>query len=189
MDELLAVLRPQLERMASRYADPQRASESTSDLVQEAWLRAWQRIDQFSGAAEGEDTERMFRVWVDRIVQTVGLNARRDRNRKRRHPGRAVLPLGPTAESGASEGPRAIDPEARDPSPSSLVRREDEAEAVQKAIGGLSDPLDRAILEGRFFEGVTLQTMAQRLSLTYEQVKYRYQNCMRLLERKLGRFL
>ena len=43
---LLEMVRPHLEACARGYCDPA-GGESTADLVQESWLRAWQRLDQF----------------------------------------------------------------------------------------------------------------------------------------------
>ena len=52
----MAAVRPSLLGVAHEYADPLRASESASDLVQEAELRAWQKLEQFCGGETDEDT-------------------------------------------------------------------------------------------------------------------------------------
>lgn len=41
MEQLLLAVQPLLEKHATRYADPSCAAQSTSDLIQAAWLRAW----------------------------------------------------------------------------------------------------------------------------------------------------
>jgi DNA-directed RNA polymerase specialized sigma24 family protein len=51
-DELLALIRPWVEQLARSHGRQFGLHESVSDLVQEAWLRAWQKLDQFQGAAD-----------------------------------------------------------------------------------------------------------------------------------------
>ena len=184
MDSLLAVLRPHLEMLAREYADPGRAEGSAADLVQEAWLRAWQKLDQFQGGASDEETLAKFRVWVEQIVHRLGLNARRDRNAQRRRPqGRAIVHL---SSAGGSSRPRGASPPAAGPTPSANVRQDEEAELVRTALARLPEPLDREILRLRVFEGVSLRQIAERLEISYDKVRERYKVSLRILERELG---
>src|SRR6266540_1049936 len=57
MDEFLTALRPHLELVARNYADQSRVDESTSDLVQEAWLRAWRKLATFAGGEGDAETQ------------------------------------------------------------------------------------------------------------------------------------
>jgi transposase InsO family protein len=50
VDQLLALVRPRLEELAGGQLDPEESAASTADLAQQAWLRAWQKLDQFHGA-------------------------------------------------------------------------------------------------------------------------------------------
>lgn len=186
MDELLTVLRPHLENLARRYADAAHASESTSDLVQEAWLRAWQKIDQFQGGRDDAETLAMFRAWAGQIVHRLGINAKRDRQAAKRAPaGRAVLPL--SARRGGTTGRRRrTSPAAADPSPSACMARSEETRRVQDALAKLDDKLDRDIVRLRVFEGLTLRETASRLGITVDQVRGRFQSALRQLERELG---
>src|SRR5271165_2323644 len=79
-DELLALIHPWLEQIARNHAHPHNPDGSVSDLVQEAWLRAWQKLDQFQGADDEAQAVAMFRAWLGRIVARLGLNAARDRS-------------------------------------------------------------------------------------------------------------
>ena len=79
-DELLALVRPWLEQMARSHAP----DGGVSDLVQEAWLRAWQKFDQFQGADDEAQALAMFRAWLARIVTRLGLNAARDGGARQR---------------------------------------------------------------------------------------------------------
>ena len=48
MEQLLAAVRPDLERRARRYNHQDRADASASDLVQSTCLRAWQKLNRES---------------------------------------------------------------------------------------------------------------------------------------------
>ena len=84
MEELLTSLRPYLAGVASGYTDPSRASESVSDLVQEAELRAWQRLGQFRGGSTDEETHAIFRGWLAQIVRRIAFDQAKAKNRKKR---------------------------------------------------------------------------------------------------------
>src|SRR5579883_2408193 len=102
-DELLARIRPWLEQLARQHADPLHPDGSTSDRVQEAWLRAWQKLDQFQGAADEAQALAMFRAWLARIVARLGLNAARDRGARQRTPPGKLLRLDGLGGTGAGD--------------------------------------------------------------------------------------
>jgi RNA polymerase sigma factor (sigma-70 family) len=186
MDRLLAELRPHLERIARDYAEPDRAAESASDLVQEAELRAWQKIDQFCGGPDDQQTLAMFRAWAGQIVRRVGLDARRNSATQRRSPPGAILRLGPAAGSTTGGG---LQPAGSEPTPSARLRSDEAAQRVRAAIQDLPDPGDREIVGLYFFEGKTLSEIAKLLGIGYEAAKYRYRAAMERLERSLGDLL
>lgn len=183
--ELLEVLRPRIRHIAHQFTSPEQGDSSTSDFVQEAWLRAWERLEQFRGGADDAETRAMLHSWIDQIVRRLGLNAVRDRQAKKRKPdGKKILSLGqvPPGQSDRQE-PALM---ARDPSPSSIVRSDEHAEMVRRAIDELPEAEDRSVVRLRFIEGLSLREIARRTSLTYEQVRGRYQRAMEAIERRLG---
>jgi RNA polymerase sigma factor (sigma-70 family) len=145
-DELLALIHPWLEQLARDHAANHRPDGSSSDLVQEAWLRAWQKLDQFQGAEDEAQAVAMFRSWLARIVARLGLNTVRDGEAKLRTPPGELLRL--DGDSGA-----VLDPSTGEPTPSAQVRASERARRVQEALAQLADPLDRDIVRLRFFEG------------------------------------
>lgn len=154
IDELLARIRPWIEQMAHQHAPRQRPDGSVSDLVQEAWLRAWQKLDQFQGAADEAQSVAMFRAWLTRIVARLGLNAaRHDGARQRTPPGKLLLLNGNGA---AGDSAPLLDPSATEPTPSARVRAEEQSRLVQEAMARMDDPIDREIIRLRFFEGLLL---------------------------------
>ena len=68
-NRLLETVRPLLKRMAQQYADPEHVAESTSDLVQEVEMRAWQNFDRFSGGDSDEEAKARFLAWMSQIVR------------------------------------------------------------------------------------------------------------------------
>jgi RNA polymerase sigma factor (sigma-70 family) len=182
MDRLLAMLRPDLERLATGYADPGRAVESTEDLVQEAWVRAWQNLAQFRGSANDEETRAMFHAWVGQIVHRIGLNAKRAWNAPTRKPRDGVLMrLSTSAES------TGLDPGGVDPTPSARLRADEDARRVREALAGIADDTDREIVRARFFDGISLREVARRAGMSYRVARRRFERAMRTLERELGR--
>jgi RNA polymerase sigma factor (sigma-70 family) len=177
---LLAVIRPHLERVARAYADPARAEESASDLIQEASLRAWQRLDRFRAAADDEQTLALFRAWIDRLARNVGLNRRRDGRAKRRRPLKPFVSLDEPADRPAS------DPADGGPSPSANLRAGEQTRLVLEALERLPDETDRRIMRLRFFEGQSLRQIADRLPLPYDHVRDRFQKTLDRLRGVLG---
>jgi RNA polymerase sigma factor (sigma-70 family) len=183
--ELLEIVRPHLERLAHGYADPNQACETTSDLVQEAWLRAWQSLDQFEGGEGAEETLLKFRAWVGRIVHRLGLNQQRDQRAKIRRPeGRAVLPLHGNPLTGLA-GPDPV-PAGDGPTPSACVMADEDVAQVQAAIAKLPSAEQRSVIQLRFFEGLSLRQAALRLGITYDTARERYERALALLERELA---
>ena len=183
MDRLLAAVRPHLEHLARRYADPAHATESASDLVQEASLRAWQKIDQFAGGPGHEEALAKFRIWMGQIVHRLGLNAQRDRKAQKRLPaGRRILPL----SAGSKSGVPRVTAVSAGPSPSVRVQVSEEATRVRAALQRIASDGDREVVRLRIFEGLTLEETARRLGLSVDQVPGRFQACLRILERELG---
>ncbi len=189
LDRVLALLRPYLEQLAARYADPGRAHASASDLVQEACLRAWDKLDQFRGGSSDEQTLALFRSWLGQIVQRLGLNARRDGKAQRRAPRQPLRRLGSPAAGDSTDQAGGVEPAGGEPTPSANLREDEQTRLVRAAVANIPDETDRAIVRLRFFEGLSLRQVAQQLNLTYDKVRERYQISLQRLERDLGQLL
>jgi RNA polymerase sigma factor (sigma-70 family) len=186
MDRVLSLLRPHLEQLARRYADPARASASASDLVQETELRVWQKLDQFRGGEDDEQTLALFRGWVGQMMQRLGLNARRDRKTQRRQPSQPIVRLDAPKSSGPA-GEDGLDLAGREPTPSRDLRTAEEARLVQTALANIPDAADRTLLQLRFFEGLSLRESAKRAGISYDKARDRFRLCMQRLEEELAR--
>jgi RNA polymerase sigma factor (sigma-70 family) len=189
LDHVLALLRPHLEQLARRYADPARGRASASDLVQEAWLRAWQKLEQFQGGADDAETLALFRAWVGQIVRRVGLNAQRHQQTQRRRPAQGIVRLGTPGTGDSTNEACNPEPPDREPTPSTNVRTDEQTRLIQTALEKIPDENGRAILRLRFFDDLSLRQIAERLGLSYDQVRARYQVALQRLERELGPLL
>ena len=158
MDQVLSILRPDIEKMAAPYADPVHPSESTSDLVLESCLRAWNKIGSFVGGEDDEQTHRMFRTWIGKIARHLGLTAKRDREGSKRH------------------GPR-FTVHWSDPNP---------PPPFNEILEMVTDEIDRQIFRLRYLERLGLTSIAERLDLAFHEVRRRYRALMARLEEELG---
>jgi RNA polymerase sigma factor (sigma-70 family) len=190
MERVLVLVRPHLERIARDYADPDNTMESASDIVQESWFRAWDRLAQFHGGEDDAETLAMFRAWTSQIVRNCGLKSRRKRRTlKRAAPrGRVARIAGSETRSDAGRGGGAggvVDPAAATKTPSARLRGEEEAARVRAALDALADSSEREIVRLRFFEGLSLRQIADRLKLSYDQVRDRFHKGMERIGRSL----
>jgi RNA polymerase sigma-70 factor, ECF subfamily len=185
IEELLAHIRPWLDQLARQYASAHRLDGSASDLVQEAWLRAWQKLDQFQGAADEEQALAMFRAWLGRIVSRLGLNAVRDQAARQRTPPGKLLRLDGWGGAASSDAMPILDPSAAEPTPSARAQGDEQVRLLHEAIARLPDPLDRDIVRLRFFEGLSLRQVAHHLGCNHETVRQRYHAILGRLQQDL----
>jgi RNA polymerase sigma-70 factor (ECF subfamily) len=178
---LLELVRPHLEAWARGYSDPAEASESTADLMQEAWLKAWQKLDQFEAAGPEDEVRRRFLGWVSQIVHRLGLNRQRDRSAMKRRPADGLL-VSLAHEPAPGQQPALL----VEQTPSAIVCLDEETRRVEAAIASLPDELDRSIIQLRFFDGLSLRQISERLATSYERVLGRYHAALAVLENTLG---
>lgn len=186
---VLEAIRPWLWQAARGFADPERPDESTADLAQAAWLRAWQSLGQFEGPAgvdAGDDqTQAMFRAWLTQIVRRLGMNAVRDRQAAYRNPPGRLARLDASPIGDATASWRQQHPESSDPSPSQQAEVKDQIERIRKALAGLDNEEDRQIVQMRFLDGLSLRQIARSLGHNHEYVRQRFHAALRTLEREL----
>lgn len=185
LDRFLARLGPHLEGMAGQYAQRDCPTESSADLAQESALRIWQRLHQFRGKKDNEQTARMFWDWAGQIVRRLAFDKRREQNAQRRKPPGAVFRLAPSCAGGATGNGSWIDPAASEPRPAANARAGEQARLIQEALENITDENDRTIVRLSFFEGLSFRQIAARLNLTYDRVRTGYHRSLRQLEREL----
>jgi RNA polymerase sigma factor (sigma-70 family) len=181
VETLLAALRPYLERAVRNFGGSWGAGPGVADLVQEACLRIWRKLDRFQGTQDDGLTRALFLGWVDRLVCRLGQNSLRDHRARRRTPPKGLVRLG---EAGGTGG--TGEPTANEPTPSWSLRHEEQRQRVRDALDRLPSQVGRAIVRLHFFDGISLREVARRLGLSYDQVRERYQVSMRYMGRELG---
>ncbi|KAB2897495.1 MAG: sigma-70 family RNA polymerase sigma factor [Kofleriaceae bacterium] len=163
-------------RMLGSFSD-------TEDLLQETFLRAWNRRASFEGRAS-------VRAWLYRIATNACLDVLRQRKRRRALPFDVVPPIGPESPMPADPG----DVDWLEPFPDHLLSHDDPAAAAVTreslelvflaAIHHLS-PVQRAVIILRDLLGWSARETAQALETTEAAVKSALQRGRPILEEHL----
>lgn len=129
-------------------------AEDAQDVVQDAFLSAYQGLGSFKGEAQ-------FFTWLYRIAVNTAISLKRKQ--------RAVLPLrtGPADESGAEPLDRS-----EDSRPEHALERAEQERRIQQALGRLS-PEHRAVLILKDMEGEKYETMAEILQVPIGTIRSR----------------
>ncbi len=126
------------------------------DLSQEAWVKGWQRLEQFHG-------ESSFSSWMTRIVINVCLDRLRWRKRHRTESIEAM-----NEESGGIESHLPIDPV----NPAERLERRELREKIDLALAQLPKE-QRAALVMHVFEGLDYKGIARTMSCSMGTVMSR----------------
>lgn len=132
-----------------------RDRDLAEDIVQAAFLRSYERIDQF-------DTDRPFGPWFLRIVVNDAIKATTRRKR--------FVPLeGKAGEEDMYLADLLFDPA---PGPADLAEAEETRQAIWTALGKLS-PEQRGAIVLRYYLGLNQAKMAEKWSCPPGTVKWR----------------
>jgi RNA polymerase sigma-70 factor (ECF subfamily) len=179
--ELLERYRPRLRRMVALRLDPRlRRRVGASDVVQEGYLDAMRRLDEFI-----RDPAVPFYIWLRFLV------GQRVQEQHRRHldtPGRDVgreESLYRGAMPGASTGALAARLLGKLTDPLQAALRAERKVRLQEALNRM-DPLDREILVLRHYEQMTNGDAAAALGLSFKAASKRYIKALDRLEKILA---
>jgi RNA polymerase sigma-70 factor (ECF subfamily) len=144
------------------------SAEDAQDLLQESFLRAYQKLGRFQG-------ESSFYTWLYRLSVNLALSHRR----RRRGPAR-LSELG--TEGGAGVDP-PDNPERSDPTlPADRAERD---EAIQAALDALA-PDHRAVVVLKEFDGLRYEEIAATLGVPIGTVRSRLHRARRELRERLS---
>ena len=124
---------------------------ATSDLVQKTIVDAWDHFSRFHGRTPGQ-----FRAWLKAILIHGSLNARR-------RPGAAQL----------GSGGEAGEPPGTTTSPSQAAQKNASREALDGALGGLSER-HRRVIHLRIWDQFSFADIGTRLSLSEDAARMLY---------------
>jgi len=146
------------ERLVGRVLYPYARREiSVEDLVQETFLRAYDRLETFN-------PEYRFKTWLLAIANNLGVDTLRRR--------REIVEFNPETHAGAGGGPEA---EALDA---------DRSRSVQEAIATLPETYGVPLIL-RYSEGLSYAEIAEILDLTIPAVKSRLFRARNMLAGRL----
>ena len=183
--DLLLQLRPCVVQVCRETGVPGGADLSTSDLVQEVWLRVLEKLGQFQGAEDDQPAAAMFYNWVRVTARGVVLNLHDARDAQRRKPpGRGVRLDLPGDDDTSAPGGDVL-PAAGEGTPSEIVMAAEEAQRTRDAIDGLNN-LDREIIRGQFFRGESLRAISEQLGISYDKARDRFHSALAELEHLLS---
>jgi RNA polymerase sigma-70 factor (ECF subfamily) len=128
-------------------------AEDANDLIQETFLRAYEKLGRFHG-------DSSFYTWVYRIAVNLALSGRRRK--------RPTLRLGVVQNGAPAEPP--VDP--RDNDPSLPLERAERERTVQDALNSLA-PDHRTVVVMKEFDGLRYEEIAAMLEIPVGTVRSR----------------
>ena len=146
--------------------------EDAEDVLQEAFLKAYEHLDQFQGNSR-------FYTWIVRIAVNQALMKLRKRRSDR------TVSLDEQIDTGEDTVVREI--AAWDPDPEERFSREELHEILTGAIDDLA-PIYRTVFTLRDVDGLSTEETAEVLDLTVPAVKSRLLRARLQLRDKLTRF-
>ena len=148
-----------------------RRKVAPSDVVQEAYVLAHQRLQDFEDRGDGA-----FGAWLARIVDLKAREA------VRRYAGTAKRAVGAEVTEGRLGA--ALNP-GRGPSPSQVVQAAETGEAIRRAIEALPDDY-RLTIHLIQAEGLTIAAAAERMGRSRDSVKGLYARALKQVAAELG---
>lgn len=170
LEAAFAEARPKLERMVRcRLVPPLAKRVDVDDVLQDAWLDAVARIDNFA-LEESEGHVSDF-VWMRRVVLQTLIDLQREHlDAEKRAAGREVnLRVGPVGDSAGMSALLA----ASLTSPSGAAMRAENNARLIAAIDAM-DSTDREIVVLRHFEELSNEEAAAIVNLPPSTASYRY---------------
>jgi RNA polymerase sigma-70 factor, ECF subfamily len=146
--------------------------EDAEDVVQDAFLKAYQNLDRFKGDSK-------FYTWLVRIAVNEALMKLRKRRNSR------VVSMDDDVETEEGSMPREFADWS--PNPEQLYGQDETAEILRKTIQGLP-PTFRTVFVLRDVEGLSTEETAQMLDLSVPAVKSRLLRARLQLRERLAKF-
>ena len=149
-----------------------RAKVGESDVVQEAYLRAYLTLGSFEDRGDGS-----FARWLRGILgNRIAYEVRRHLAAGKRDARREVRLRSTT---------RHFDPPARGPSPSAVVVAAEQSGALRQVIESLPDDY-RTVIQLVHMEGLTLVEAGERLDRSADAARMLYSRALARLSERLG---
>ena len=169
LGELFAIYRPRLWRMVTFRLHPSLQGRiDADDVLQDAWLRAVERIDHFF-EIEGESSFLWFRSVVTQTL--LDLHRFHLGAQKRSTAREKSIDVGWATGSTSSSLAFHLSDSAR--SPSSNASRTELSKQLDSVLSGMNE-VDREVLALRHFESLSNREVASLLGMTEQAASIRY---------------
>ncbi len=143
---------------------------SHSDLSQEVMVQVWSRLAQFRGVAENDVCLVIFQKWLRITARNTVTKILAKRRATTRAPNGGMAPFCPNGR----EWDLTV---SAGETPSRLLAEHEQVEKIHEAIGALDDE-QRRLIRLCFFERCTLKQAAERMALSYDQVRLRFNRAL-----------
>jgi len=180
VDAIVAQFSDVIDRECKKFGYWTEPDWSHSDMVQDVFLRVWSRLDQFHGS-NSIDFRTALVVWLKRTTRSVLINLHRDRSAKKRKPDQPPKPFNEETQVFVSGNGKAN-------SPSSIFTRKENANQLNTVLFSQLDSESVQILMMKIVDGFSFKQIAERLDLTYDKVRYRYDSSLSALEISMRRY-
>ncbi len=167
--ELFTGHRDRLEAMVRLRIDPRvRARLSTSDVLQESYLEAQKRLEEYV-----REEPIPFYLWLRRGTALKLIELQRHHLGAQKRAAGKETPIERLACPGATSEAMAISLLERGPSPSEALAESERQAALAAGLERM-DPLDREVIALRHFERLTAPETAELLGIKEEAAQKRY---------------
>lgn len=176
LNDMFDAQKPRLMRMVAVRMHPKvRARVGASDIVQDAYVEVFKRVDEYTA-----DPQIPFFLWIRRIVGQRLMKAHRfhldakKRDARQETPAQRRMPEASTVAI-------AEFLQDRNPSPLSMAARDESRDRLVRMLDRMSET-DREVLAMRHFEEMTNEEVAQELGLGKHAASKRYIRALRRLK-------
>jgi RNA polymerase sigma-70 factor, ECF subfamily len=174
LGQALEACRAYLLLIAQQELDPElRAKGGASDLVQETLVDALRDFRRFLGDSEGE-----LRAWLRQLLLHNLIDFTRHYRDTAKHQIRREVAL---ADDGSS-CKRGLGLAASDPSPSDQVVKDEQAQAIKRALERLPEDYGR-VLRLRFQEDLSFEDIGRLMNLTPNAARKLWTRAVKRLQR------
>ncbi|QEG21559.1 RNA polymerase sigma factor [Mariniblastus fucicola] len=168
-----------IQRECSRYGLRQHPELSHADLYQETLVHVLRQINHFS-QAEASEPRAAFEQWVRVTTRNRLSNLERHRNARKRFPANGFR-----KNDGAGTPPNEFRGTSK--TASSIFENDEKHVRLKRAMNSRIDKRGKEVLLLRVVEGLTLKQIAICMSLSYDQVRYSYDQSLAELQKHLDR--
>lgn len=176
LNDLFLRHRSKLLRMTELRLDPRlRGRLEPEDILQEAWLRALRRLDEYL-----RRPGIPFFLWISTLTMETLVDFHRLHLKAKARDVRRERRLWPAHSSRASSHDLARSLVARAPPPEVELERREAARSLWKAVLGMSE-VDREVLILRHFQGLTSAETATVLEIEPATARQRHRRALERL--------